>query len=139
MYDPLSDIHQYSETLTIAQLMKFCEKKGIAVTRAMVQNYIRLGLMPPPRGKRFYTHAHIAALVMIETLKTVFELDEIREALRPFMTEDGLPVEMYARLTEKREAVMRAWEENVRPVAGGEALSKLAVMAHTADLKVALR
>ncbi|MDR0272705.1 MAG: DUF1836 domain-containing protein [Clostridiales bacterium] len=98
MNDPLSDIRHYSPTMTISQVMKFCEKKSIGITRAMIQNYIRAGFLPPPVDKRFYTHKHLAALAMIDRLKTVFDIPTIQEVLVPFMDEQGLPLETYAQL-----------------------------------------
>ena len=96
MTNPLSDIRHYSPRLTISQLIKFFEKKEMSLTRGMVQNYIREGLLPPPVEKRFYTHKHIAALVMICKLKTVFDIPTIRKTLVPLMDDEGLPLELYS-------------------------------------------
>ncbi|MCL1864018.1 MAG: DUF1836 domain-containing protein [Defluviitaleaceae bacterium] len=109
MTDPLSDIKQYSPTMTISQVLKFCEKKEIGITRAMIQNYIRAGLLPPPMGKRFYTHKHLAALAIIDRLKTVFEIPTIQEALTPYMDEEGLPTEVYAELIKKVDDLTQKW------------------------------
>jgi DNA-binding transcriptional MerR regulator len=105
--NPLHDIHNYSPTMKISQLMLFCEKKGIGITRAMIQNYIRDGLLPPPVNKRLYTHKHIAAMVLIERLKSVFEIPDVRDALTPFMDDEGLPLETYQSLWNKTEILMR--------------------------------
>jgi len=99
--NPLSDIRQYNPNMTISQVMKFCEKKGMNITRAMIQNYIRDGLMPSPVNKRFYTHNHLAALALIDKLKTVFEISAIKEALTPFLDNEGIPLETYTTLIEK--------------------------------------
>jgi DNA-binding transcriptional MerR regulator len=120
MTNPLSDIRHYSPTMTISQVLKFCEKKGIGITRAMVQNYIRAGLLPPPVNVRFYTHKHLAAMVMIERLKTVFDIPAIREALSPFMDEDGLSIETYEQLFSKTENLMRKWIESCAEILSDE-------------------
>jgi DNA-binding transcriptional MerR regulator len=138
MYDILSDIRQYNTALTISQLMKFCEKKGLAITRPMVQNYIRMGLLPPPVDRRFYTHSHIAALTIIEHLKNVYEIDEIKDALLPLMRRDGLALEIYARLFNERGALINEWEGKIRPLAvkaGEPDFTKLLLMSHAADVK----
>ena len=96
MTNPLSDIKHYSPKLTISQLIKFFEKKEMNLTRGMVQNYIRDGLLPPPIEKRFYTHKHIAALVIICKLKSVFDIPTISKTLVPLMDEEGLPLELYS-------------------------------------------
>jgi len=111
MTNPLNDIRHYSPTMTISQVLKFCEKKGIGITRAMVQNYIRAGLLPPPADKRFYTHKHLAAMVIIERLKTVFDIPAIQEALLPLMDENGLSLDVYAQIWEKTEILLRKWVE----------------------------
>jgi len=95
MIDPLSDINQYGKNLTIAQAVKFFEKKGLKISRAMIQNYIRDGLLPPPAGKRIYTRGHLAALVVIDRLKTVFEMNEIKAAILPHLDGEGMPLDFY--------------------------------------------
>ncbi|MCL2356213.1 MAG: DUF1836 domain-containing protein [Defluviitaleaceae bacterium] len=123
--NPLSDIRHYSPTMTISQLMKFCEKKELKITRAMVQNYIRDGVMPPPANKRFYTHKHLAALVVIDRLKTVFEIPQIKAELEPFLDDEGLPLEIYFELMQNA----RSLTENFK---NGEALQ---IMACAAEMK----
>lgn len=139
MYDPLQDIHHYSKTLTISQVIKFCEKKELAVTRAMIQNYIRDGLLPPPVSKRYYTHKHLAALVLIDYLKTVFGIPEIKAALVPLMDAEGLPLETYAMLVHKLDTLSAFWKEEMAPRFFEKSVpqiqSLLLLMTHAADLK----
>ena len=111
--DPLHDINHYSPTMTILQVIKFLEKKGLAVSRAMVQNYIRDGLLPPPVDKRKYTHKHLAALVIITRLKAVFEIRQVKEVLAPLLDDEGLPLEVYRWLTGKTEDLAKIWNEQV--------------------------
>ena len=106
MTNPLSDIRHYSPKLTISQLIKFFEKKEMSLTRGMVQNYIRDGLLPPPVDKRFYTHKHIAALVIICKLKTVFDIPTIQKTLVPLMDSEGLPLELYSRLFDRTHGLL---------------------------------
>jgi len=137
MIDPLQDIHHYSQTLTIAQVIKFCEKKALPVSRPMVQNYIRDGLLPPPVNKRVYTHKHLAALVMICRLKTVYDMPAIKAALGPHMDGEGLPLETYKWLLLKQKEAHDLWLKNVAPniAAEDENSHRLLIMAHTADIK----
>jgi len=109
--NPLSDIRHYSPTMTISQVMKFCEKKSLHITRAMIQNYIRDGLLPPPVNKRFYTHNHLAALVMIDRLKTVFDIPTIQKVLVPQMDDEGLPMNSYSMLIQKTDKLIQKWAE----------------------------
>jgi DNA-binding transcriptional MerR regulator len=114
MNDPLIDIWQFSPTLTISQVLTFFERKGMALTRAMVQNYIRLGLLPPPNG-RIYTHKHLAALVLIDKLKSCFGMDEIRDTLRPLMDDEGLPLDTYTTLLAKTNALLASFAKVATP------------------------
>ena len=107
--DPLSDIRHYSPTMTISQVMKFCEKKNMGITRAMIQNYIRAGLLPPPQEKRFYTHKHLAVLAMTDRLKSVFDIPAIQKALSPYMDDEGLSIEVYAELMEQVKEFSDGW------------------------------
>ena len=77
MVDPLRDLHNYSNEMTISQVIKFFQRKGIDFTKTMIQNYVRVGAIDPPDG-RLYSERHIKALAMIEILKQVYSLDEIR-------------------------------------------------------------
>ena len=106
MANPLDDIRHYSPKLTISQLIKFFEKKKMSLTRGMVQNYIRDGLLPPPADKRFYTHKHIAALVVICKLKTVFDIPTIQKTLMPLMDDEGLPLELYSRFFDRIQGLL---------------------------------
>jgi len=137
MTDPLSDIHHYSQTLTIAHVIKFCEKKELPLSRPMIQNYIRNGLLPPPVNKRFYTHKHLAALVMISRLKAVYDMPAIKEALAPHMDEEGLSLETYKWLAKKQKEARDLWLKHVAQniVAEPEGSQDLLIMTHVADIK----
>ncbi|MBO0448260.1 DUF1836 domain-containing protein [Enterococcus sp. MJM12] len=50
------------------------------LTKSMVNNYVKLGLIPPPVKKR-YTRTHVAFLLAITTLKQVLTIPEIKEAI----------------------------------------------------------
>ncbi|MCL2198756.1 MAG: DUF1836 domain-containing protein [Defluviitaleaceae bacterium] len=139
MTDPLSDIRQYSPTMTISQVLKFCEKKEMSITRAMIQNYIRAGVLPPPTDKRFYTHKHLAALAMIDRLKTVFEIPTIKEALAPYMDAEGLPPEVYTELIKKVGYLTQKWLFlNADVLKTEEDGGTLLTMACAAELKAAV-
>ena len=136
MTDPLSDIHHYSPTFTIAQVIKFCEKKHISISRPMIQNYIRDGLLPPPMG-RTYTQKHLAAIAIIHRLKTVYDIPAIKEAIAPHIDNEGLPLETYKWLIEKLNANLDIWIKSVAQNIANEPDSKqnLLLMAHVTDIK----
>lgn len=139
MHDPLHDIKHYSPTMTITQVLKFCERKNLAITRGMIQNYIRDGLLPPPVDKRKYTHKHLATLVMIYRLKTVFDMPTIQEALKPYMDDEGLPIEIYTEIFAKLSGMVAKWKASIAPALtveedGGTLMS----MMFTTELKRAV-
>ena len=137
MTDPLHDIHYYSPTLTISQVLKFCEKKDMGITRGMIQNYIRDGLLPPPVNKRQYTHNHLAALALIDRMKTVFDIPTIQAILVPHMDEHGIPVATYIHLVEKIKMLLHEWQANIAPVLSAESDGgKMLCMAFVSELKM---
>jgi DNA-binding transcriptional MerR regulator len=129
MVNPLHDIHNYGKNLTITQVVKFFEKINGTITRPMVQNYIRAGLLPPPVNKRFYTHKHLAALVIIDYLKSVYGIDEIRSALLPHMDGEGLPLDTYNGLIDALSSSIDIGQS----FTGSEALF---LMLYSTDIKV---
>ena len=124
MQDILHDIHQYNHHLTISQVVTFFDRKGRKITKSMIQNYVRDGLLPPPVNKRRYTHNHLATLALIDELKSVFEMIHIKSVLLPLMEENGIPLEVYGECVQKTQSL---------PLHDG--LDKLALMAHSVDLK----
>ena len=54
------------------------DRKGL--TASMVNNYVKLGVMPPPVKKK-YTRAHLAHLIIICVLKTCLPIDSIKNMI----------------------------------------------------------
>ena len=50
------------------------------ITAAMINNYVKLKLIPPPIHKR-YTRKHVAFILAIAILKDVFEIAQIRDGI----------------------------------------------------------
>ena len=59
------------------------------VTPAMINNYVKMGLVPPPVKKR-YNRTHLASLIMICVLKRSLAMSAIQLLLRPDMPEEEL-------------------------------------------------
>jgi DNA-binding transcriptional MerR regulator len=76
----LRDIESYNDEMTVSQAARFFERQGVALTKTMIQNYIRVGVLPPPKDKRRYTQDHLAPLAIIEDLKGQYSLEEIKAA-----------------------------------------------------------
>ena len=52
-------------------------KKDKLITPSMVNNYVKLGIMPPPQKKK-YSKTHIAYLIIICSLKQVMPIPNIK-------------------------------------------------------------
>lgn len=65
-------INQYLEILEADR-----EEKDYVVTAAMVNNYVKMKIVPAPVKKR-YTKIHLAYLVMVCTLKQTLSMETIR-------------------------------------------------------------
>jgi len=72
------EIKNYSKTMTISQVVVFFDRIDIHFTKTMIQNYVRIGLLPPPSDKRHYGHGHLHLLWLIHFFKENFSLEEIR-------------------------------------------------------------
>ena len=62
------------------------DRKGL--TASMVNNYVKLGVMPPPVKKR-YTRVHLAHLVMICLLKASLPIEVIKKLLLRSIEQQG--------------------------------------------------
>ena len=59
---------------------KELDDSGKSLTASMINNYVKMGMIPPPVRKR-YTRMHLAYLVMICVLKPVLPLADINRLL----------------------------------------------------------
>lgn len=76
-YDEIPDVGLYLEQITkyIGDLLKPLE--DISITRSMISNYIKQGLVSSP-VKKLYSRDQIAYLIYIAIAKTVLSLEHIR-------------------------------------------------------------
>ena len=81
----LKVLENYNDEMTISQVVRFFERQGIFFTKTMIQNYIRIGLLPPPFEKRFYVKNHLILLSIIDSLKNVYSLEEIGKIFKPII------------------------------------------------------
>lgn len=79
----------YNDEMTISQVVLFFERQDIFFTKTMIQNYVRVEVLPPPEDKRYYTKKHLLLLYMIDELKNVFSLDEIKRLFSPVLSGFG--------------------------------------------------
>ena len=138
-HNPLEDLRHFSPAMTIAQVLKFFQRKQLAITRPMIQNYIRDGLVPPPMDGRIYTHQHIATLALVAELKTVFDMPTIKEALQPHMGPQGISLEDYLHIKTQLSHMLAAWQHAATPTLATEKdQGILLTMAFAAGLKATI-
>lgn len=83
-YDEIPPIDLYMDQLisyledVLAPLHQSSEK---IVTRSMVNNYVKQGMLASTSGKK-YTRSHMAYLIVICTLKQTFSIAEIEHLIR---------------------------------------------------------
>ncbi|AMB99774.1 hypothetical protein AWM75_07275 [Aerococcus urinaehominis] len=84
-WDDLTDMPIYMEQLLhmiekYLELFQFGEEGGQSLTPSMVNNYVKLGLIPKPDKKK-YNKRHVAYLIIITLFKQVISIAEIQKAL----------------------------------------------------------
>lgn len=83
--NPLKTLDNYNPRMSVSKVVKFFEKQNIFFTKTMIQNYIRIGVLPELEERRYYTKKHFILLVLIENFKYAFSLDDIKSFFEPFL------------------------------------------------------
>ncbi len=109
-----------SDELTISQVVKFFDKQGRNFTKTMIQNYVRVGVLPPPIDKRYYTKNHLILLTLIDNLKMIYSLEEIKMVLEPIRNnpeifEDDIikTTDVYNNYLKMRKAALGRWKDSL--------------------------
>jgi len=104
----IPDIEIYMDQLTTyldKHLGFYNREKGAPfVTRSMVNNYSKAGLLPPPVSKR-YSRVHIMVLSLVCQLKRLFTIQDLGRLLDPVAEDEQGAEELYRHfLTAQRDA-----------------------------------
>lgn len=109
-----------SDELTISQVVKFFEKQGRNFTKTMIQNYVRVGVLPPPVDKRYYTKNHLILLTLIDNLKAIYSLEVIKTVLEPIRNnpevfEDDIikTTDVYKNYLTMRKEILGKWKDSL--------------------------
>ena len=81
--DVLENMRNYNDEMTISQVVRFFKKQGVEFTKTMIQNYVRVNVLPPPLEKRHYIKDHLILLTLIDNLKDVYSLEDIKNLFSP--------------------------------------------------------
>ena len=77
------------------------EEKDYVVTAAMVNNYVKMKIVPAPVKKR-YTKVHLAYLVMVCTLKQTLNMEMIKKII-PVDMEEAQVRQVYASFVQNQK------------------------------------
>jgi DNA-binding transcriptional MerR regulator len=109
-----------SDELTISQVVKFFERQGRSFTKTMIQNYVRVGVLPPPLEKRYYTKNHLVLLTLIDNLKVIYSLEEIKTVLAPIRNNPNIfdddiikTTDVYKNYLTMRNEALSHWKESL--------------------------
>lgn len=100
-------INQYLEVFEADR-----EEKDYVVTAAMVNNYVKMKIVPAPVKKR-YTKVHLAYLVMVCTLKQTLSMEMIRKIV-PVDMEPEQVRQMYTSFVENQGKTFATLAEVMR-------------------------
>lgn len=98
-WEELPDLELYMDQVLslVGRYLPAGEDKGL--TASMVNNYVKQKVLPPPVNKR-YGRGHLAALLMLCTLKTVMPISAVQQLFESCGGAQGL-AELYAAFREQ--------------------------------------
>jgi len=104
-FDDLKDLRNYT-AFSVSQVVAYFERHGIAITKTTIQNYVKIGLLPPADSKKRYTRRHVMLLKIITDMKRCHSLERIKGLLAPLES----PEEADAFFRRYNESFARAQE-----------------------------
>jgi len=75
--DGLKDLRNYG-SFSVSQVVAYFERHGIRIAKTTIQNYVKIGLLPPADEKKRYTRQHVMLLKIITDLKRCHSLERIK-------------------------------------------------------------
>lgn len=126
-WEALPDIALYMDQVVSympRQLIWFDETPPL--TSAMVNNYIKDGLVPRAEGKR-YGPIHLGYLTAVAALKQVLSVRDIGALLSAGRATEKTPSELYAYFCGALDAAMTETAQSIDPEAQREDLARMAL------------
>ena len=126
-WEELPDIALYMDQLISympRQLIRF--DGGPALTPAMVNNYIKDGLVPRAEGKR-YGPAHLGYLTAVVALKQVLSVRDIGALMGAGRALEKTPPEQYGYFCQALDRALSDTAQAIDPEAGQSDLAKMAL------------
>lgn len=126
-WEELPDIALYMDQLISympRQLIRFDESNTL--TPAMVNNYIKDGLVPRAEGKR-YGPIHLGYLTAVVALKQVLSVRDIGALMDAGRALEKSPPEQYAYFLDALDHALSDTAQSIDPEAGESDLAKMAL------------
>lgn len=126
-WEQLPDLALYMDQLISympRQLIRF--EPGDALTSAMVNNYIKDGLLPRAEGKR-YGREHLAWLTVICALKNVISMREMADLFEALGEKEKPPREGYEFFLEQLDQSLNKVAKPLKPERTQEELAAMAL------------
>lgn len=123
-WNELPDIALYmDQVISYLPRQRICFNDRENLTSAMVNNYIKDGLLPRADGKR-YSRTHLAYLTAISALKQVLSVKEMAALIRD--GEEGVEVtRLYEVFREELDGALKDTAARIDPEGGREDLARL--------------
>lgn len=115
-WEELPDLELYMDQL-ISQVRRYLclfpeDDQNPVITPSIINNYVRLRVMPAPHRKR-YSKIHVAYAIMICALKQVMTLTEIQKVIPRDLSEDQMR-QLYNDFSRKVTTATRLFMDEVR-------------------------
>lgn len=126
-WEDLPDIALYMDQLISymsRQLIRF--EEGNVLTSAMVNNYIKDGLVPRAEGKR-YSPIHLGYLTAVVALKQVLTVRDIGALLEAGRATQKSPPELYTYFLNALDRALTDTAQSIDPEADQSDLAKMAL------------
>ena len=128
-WEQIPDIDLYKD-----QLIEYLKRQHIGfvlgmeepLTSAMINNYVKAGVLPRAKGKR-YDRDHIAYLTAVSLLKQVLSVQETGKILE--MSMEGRSVqEFYEQYTDELDKALSSEAETLEKIDSADELKRTALM-----------
>ncbi len=103
----------------------------------MVQNYNRVGALPPLVENRYYSREHLVYLYYIDMLKSDFSLKEIKDILDSLNTDEDILL-LHSKILTFRESIIdyrNSYLANIKRICKTDETEKLITMIEVNSLK----
>lgn len=87
----------------------FCGDAGKLITPSMINNYVKLGVIPPPIKKK-YTREHLARLMMICMLKQILPISAVASLAGSSMDDSG-PAISFDKFSLEQDCALKSCAE----------------------------